>query len=91
MVYEDILKGDAADIDPKLLSIALRAMTDMDRTIKNKQTNANHATDASIAEENNELLASILLAHKTQTVEPVKRKLIELPQVDLELVPGESE
>ena len=89
-VYEAILQGDIKEIDPQLLSVALRAMADIDRTIKNKQSANQASSDSEIAAENNTLLAGLLLQHKTLVGEPVVRELVELPDITLDLVPGEA-
>lgn len=90
-VVDAILAGNILDLNPALLSIALRAMADIDKTVKNKRSAKQATEDGDKLLENNALLTKILLTHKTQTTEPVERDLVELPPISLDLVPGETD
>ena len=89
MIVDAILSGKIDELEPEMLTLALRAMSDMDRTVTNKARIQQGKTDGDSMAGQVDLLTELLKQHKAIQTTPSIRKLIDLPKQNIKVIDGE--
>ena len=88
-IYDAILTGDLSKVPPELLTIAIRAMSDIEKSITTriKLTQGERGLDEEAA--HNKLLSDILKNHTPAMNPPEVRELAEPPNIQVDIIEGE--